>query len=297
MALFKKKKKNKPEVKLEEEIQTATAEEAVSTDSDAVYTTLMFHEKEEYDKADTYVLRFHHQQLPSLKPNQISLSGIRLIRFEEDVIVEAFIRNTLSRPVRFEMLDLVLLSEDGQILAKGSFDLSDMGELPALSAMPWRFYFEEEELLTENTNIPDDGWKIAFELKSSQEHQLDLAPNWDKQLSQAQKEQLKKLVAGLPKLNKDEVNFMGLEAKMKEDGSFAVTVLIRNGSTKSMKIEQLPLIVEDGDGEQVCQGGFTLNDFEVKANTTKPWTFIFPKGLIKKENPNLSKWKVYPPNA
>ena len=104
------------------------------------------------------------------------------------------------------------------------------------------------------------------------------------------------MVAGLPKLKEDEVNFMGLEAVMQEAGTLAVTVLIRNGSKKkSIKIEQLPLVVEDADGDQVCQGGFALEDFEVKANTTKPWTFIFPEPLVVKKNPNLTRWKVYPP--
>lgn len=296
MAFFRKKKKKNETVIPEEKIETATAEEAVSTDEDAVYTTLVFHEEKEYTKPETYVLKFHHQQLPSLKPNQISISGIQLTRFEEDVIIEAFIRNTLSRAVRFEMVDLILLDENGQTLGKKSFDLSEMGEIPALSCIPWEFCFEEEDLVT--LEMPTEGWKIAFELKQqSKAHALDLAPSWEEQLSPAQREHLEKVIAGLPKLGKDEVNFMGLEAVLQEEGKLAVTVLIRNGSTKSINIEQLPLIVEDADGDQVCQGGFSLTDFEVKANTTKPWTFIFPEQLVQKKTPNLTKWKVYPPDT
>jgi len=297
MALFKRKKKKiETAVAVEEKIETATAEESISTAADAVYTTLMFHEEWQPSTQEKYVLQFHHQQLPSLKPNQISISGIRLMRFEEDVLVEAFIRNTLSKSVRFDMVDLVLLDEAGQPIAKGSFDLSEMGEIPALTCIPWRFFFDEGELLTDT--IPEQGWKIAFELKSQAKvHRLDLAPNWKQQLSQPQIEHLEKIVAGLPKLKKDEVNFMGLEAVLKEDASLAVTVLIRNGSEKKVNIGQLPLIVEDADGDQVCQGGFTLNDFEVQPNTTKPWTFIFPEALVQKKSPNLSSWKVYPPNA
>ena len=293
MAFFKKKEK--AVAVAEEKIETATAEEAISTEDDAVYTTLVFHESQDFSTPETYVLRFHHQQLPSLKPNQISISGIRLTRFEEDVIIDAFIRNTLDRAVRFEMVDLLLIDENSKPLAKKTFDLSEMGEIPALSCVPWRFFFEEEDYVAES--IPDEGWKIAFELKhESKEHTLDLAPSWDEQLSAEQREHLEKVVAGLPELKEDEVNFMGLEAVMQEAGTFAVTVLIRNGSKKkSIKIEQLPLVVEDADGDQVCQGGFALEDFEVKANTTKPWTFIFPEPLVVKKNPNLTRWKVYPP--
>lgn len=289
MAFFKKKEK---EV-VEEKIETATAEEAIATDDNAVYTTLVLHDSLEISKAETYVLKFRHQQLPPLKPNQISISSIRLTRFEEDAIVDAFIRNTVDKPVQFEMVDLLLVDENNQALAKKTFDLSEMGEIPALSCMPWRFFFEDDDIVAE---IPDEGWKIAFELKrQATEHTLDLAPSWDEQLSKEQREHLEQVVAGLPKLKEDEVNFMGLEAVLQEAGTLAVTVLIRNGSTKSIKIEQLPLVVEDADGDQVCQGGFALQDFEVKANTTKPWTFIFPEPLVVKKNPNLTRWKVYPP--
>ena len=64
---------------------------------------------------------------------------------------------------------------------------------------------------------------------------------------------------------------------------------------KNIQIQQLPLTVEDATGEIIAQGGFKLEDFEVKANTSKPWTFIFPKSLVTKEQPDLSTWKVQPP--
>ncbi|MGE7603933.1 accessory Sec system S-layer assembly protein [Peribacillus sp. NPDC097675] len=293
MGLFGKKDKVKI---LEETINTASAEEAISTEKDAVYTSLVFHEDWESSKQEEYVFKFHHEQLPSLKPNQISISGVKLTRVEDDVVILAFLRNTLERAVSFEVIDLLLLDDDGKVMARKTFDLSSMGEIPALSSVPWRFLFEEHDIL--DMAIPDEGWKIAFELKNQKiEHELDLAPLWKEQLPEAQQENLRKLVAGLPKLNEGEVNFMGLEAKFKDNEQLAVTVLIRNGSDKKIKIEKLPLVVEDGNGVQVCQGGFSLDDFEVKANTSKPWTFIFPGELVKMKNPDLSHWKVYPPSS
>ncbi|MFB7641133.1 accessory Sec system S-layer assembly protein [Peribacillus butanolivorans] len=285
--------------KIKEAVQssTVTVEDSVSAVDAAFNTSLVFHEEADFSKQERYVLQFHHQQLSLLKPNQISISEVRLSRFEEDVIIMAFIRNTLDKAISFELVDLLLLDENGQVLAKKSFDLTEMGEIPALSCMPWSFMFEEEDILVES--IPDKGWKIAFELKNqeSMEHALDLAPIWIEQLSEAQRENLQRLVAGLPKINQGEVNFMGLEATLKENNQLAVTVLVRNGSDKQIKIEKLPLIVEDADGDQVCQGGFSLADFEVKANTSKPWTFIFPGELVTKKNPDLTRWKVYPPSS
>ncbi|MBO0997870.1 SLAP domain-containing protein [Bacillus sp. SD075] len=130
---------------------------------DAVHTALMFHKGWETSKQEEYVYRFHHQRLPALKPNQISISGIKLARVENDVIIVAFLRNSLEKAIMFDIVDLLLVDEDGKFLAKKAFDLTELGEIPALSSMPWRFLFEEGDMLAET--IPDHGWKIAFEWK------------------------------------------------------------------------------------------------------------------------------------
>lgn len=267
----------------------------MSETKEEVYTKLLFHELNDYTNQEEYVLRFHHQQLPPLEPNQISIAGVRLERFDEDVLIHTFIRNTLPKGIRFEEVDLLLVEEGtGNVWARKTFDLSEMGELPPLSSYPWVFEFEQEDYLI--SEIPTNGWQIAFELKQQESvHSLDLAPSWQEQLTLEQKKRLEEIVKGLPKIGDGEVNFTGLEASVREDGSVTATVLIRNGNKRSVKIEQLPLVLEDATMEQVCRGSFKLTDFEVKANATKPWTFIFPANLVAKKNPDLSKWKVYIP--
>ncbi|MCT4479574.1 SLAP domain-containing protein [Peribacillus frigoritolerans] len=135
----------------------------LSDQDDTVHTSLMFHKGWEVSKQEEYVYKFHHQRLPALKPNQISLSGIKLTRVEDDVIIEAFLRNSIEKAVSFDIVDLLLVDGDGKFLVKKAFDLSELGELPALSSIPWRFLFEEGDMLAES--IPDEGWKIAFEWK------------------------------------------------------------------------------------------------------------------------------------
>ncbi|MFE4705083.1 SLAP domain-containing protein [Peribacillus simplex] len=130
---------------------------------DTVHTALMFHRRWEISKQEEYVYKFHHQRLPALKPNQISISGIKLTRVEDDVIIVAFLRNSIKKTVRFDIVDLLLVDGEGKFLAKKTFDLTELGEIPALSSMPWRFLFEEGDMLAES--IPDEGWKIAFEWK------------------------------------------------------------------------------------------------------------------------------------
>ncbi|MGE7906145.1 SLAP domain-containing protein [Peribacillus sp. NPDC094092] len=136
---------------------------AATNQDDTVHTALVFHEGWEMSKQEEYVYKFHHQRLPALKPNQISISGIKLTRVEDEVIIVAFLRNSIEKAVRFDIVDLLLVDGNGKFLAKKTFDLTELGEIPALSSMPWRFIFEEGDMLAEA--IPDEGWKIAFEWK------------------------------------------------------------------------------------------------------------------------------------
>jgi accessory Sec system S-layer assembly protein len=295
MALFKKKEKT-AEVIEQNSLESVQGAGLADAESGLVKTSLVYHPDWGLSNQEKYVYMFKHQQLPLLKENQLSIKGLRLLQYDDGFVVVAFLRNTLAKSIRFESITLLLLDENGTALAKKKFELDSIGEMPPLSCMPWRFLFENEDKLVDT--IPEEGWSVAFEIKqlANAPQQLDLEESWEKELSPLDKEQLEKVMANLPALAPNEVNIMGLEAKHTAEGNFVTTVLFRNGGHQDLQFEQLPLVVEDAAGEVICKGGFTLKDFKVKANTTKPWTFIFPKELLLKESPDLSKWKVYFPN-
>lgn len=72
-------------------------------------------------------------------------------------------------------------------------------------------------------------------------------------------------------------------------------ILIRNGSEKTVNLEKVPLVLEDATGDVLAKASFTPKDLKVKANTSKPWVFIFPQSMLIKESYSLDKWKVYMP--
>lgn len=263
-----------------------------------VDTKLSIHPSWNITKQEQYIFQFHLNQLEPLKENQISIAGIKLEDFDELIYVTALIRNTLSKAIKFEMLDLLILDEEKKTVAKETFDMEEFGEMPPLSCRPWSFVFQKSNWQNGQNQEPTSlkNWQIAFEVKKkpSEAHHLQLEPSWEENLSEERKEHLKQLVEKLPPLKQNEVNIMGLEAKMNEENNLVVTLLIRNGSLKNINIEQLPLLVEDASKEVVAKGVFSLNNLEVQANTSKPWTFVFPDQLLSNHKPDLSTWKVYP---
>lgn len=243
---------------------------------------------------ERYYYQFVNNEQQPLKENQISLSGIELKQMEQGYLVTAFVRNSLPKAVTFSKTPLLLIGPSGEVLARKTFDLSTLGELPPHSSRPWKFLFEHDTLFT--TELPAVDWKLAFELKKKKPHALDLAESWEKSLADEDKEKLKTLVQTIEPPKPGEVNLMGLQIRLMENGDLHTTLLIRNGSDKNIHIQQLPLKVEDAAGDVVAEGAFTLQDFEVKANTSKPWTFIFPKTLVTKAEPDFRTWRVSIPS-
>lgn len=296
MIHFFKKKDDKPQLQGEGSAVSSNDlinEAGEETNEDEVHTSLSLHPTWNLQKQDLYVYQFLNEECPPLKPNQLSLHGISIIQ-EEGFRVSAFIRNSLDKAIKLEETTLVLLDSEGQVIGRKAFNLSEVGEIPAKSSRPWHFFFTKKDLFSEE--VPADGWKIAFQLKpSSRKHQLELADSWKKSLADNDKKKLEEMVNNLQPPKEGEVNFLGLQAKNSDNGDLHVTMLIRNGSEKNINLEQLPLVIEDATGDVVAKGGFKLDQFNVSANTSKPWTFIFPKSLVTKENIDLSKWKAYPP--
>lgn len=261
-----------------------------------VVTKLSFHPEWDVPQEQKYVFNFLANDLAPLKPNQLSLSAINI----EPALangswnVKAFFRSSLAEAIELGEIELLILDKDDNRLASHYFDFKELGVIPAESARPWIFNFPQSSITAED--VPEEGWKISFNLLSLRGHQLDLDDTWKKQLPKDQQEKLAEIVKTLPKLGKTEVNFTGLQTKLNDDNSLHASIFIRNGHDKAINLEQLPLEIVDARGEIVAKGSFKLDPvLTVQPNTTKPWTFIFPANLVTAEGADLSRWTARVP--
>lgn len=291
--LFKKTEKTGSDSTIDsEEILEGSAQ---SESTDEVETTLSLHPQWELSQEQEYVFRFLANELEPLKPNQISLSGIDI-----DVepangswLVKSFFRSSLEQSISVGSVELMLLDAEGKTLASQEFDLKELGDIPGKSARPWVFVFTKDNIFVEEP--PAENWKLAFNVQSMVPHKLELEQAWEDGLTAEQKEALEKVVDNMPKLKPREVNFAGFQVKKQDDGSIAASIFIRNGHSKQINIEKLPLELVDATGEIVARGSFDLAPLSVKANTSKPWTFIYPKEMVQKEEPDFSRWTIRVP--
>ncbi|MFY0520201.1 accessory Sec system S-layer assembly protein [Lysinibacillus sp. UGB7] len=262
-----------------------------SGDNRDVVTKLSFHPDWDVPQEQKYIFNFLANELEPLKPNQLSLSSISV---DEDPrsgnwLVRAFFRSSLPEAIELGEIELFIMDKNDELVASKKFDFKALGTIPAESTRPWVFEFEKSTIKVDE--VPEEGWKIAFNLVSLREHQLELDPTWEEQLPPAQKEELAKIVKTLPKLGETEVNFTGLQAKFANNGSLNVSIFIRNGHSKAINLEQLPIEIIDAKGKQIAKGSFKMEPvLTVQPNSTKPWTFIFPSQLVNPKGADLSRW-------
>jgi accessory Sec system S-layer assembly protein len=243
-------------------------------------------------KEDEYVFRFLHNELSPLKINQISLSGVDIERDSTIIKVTAFVRNSMPQAIRLNDAEILLLNERREIAARKKFDLSELKEIPSNSSMPWVFSFEKHTW--GNVDLPETGWTLAFNLGSKSKHKLDFDATWNDKLSKKEIQTLTNVVNALPALNSNEFNITGIEAMVTKNSDLHITALFRNGNSRAIRIQKLPIEIVDGNKKIIAKATFKLDNVEVKPNTSKPWVFIFPNDLVSEENIDLNNWSIKP---
>ncbi|MET3576795.1 accessory Sec system S-layer assembly protein [Bhargavaea ullalensis] len=273
---------------LTEGVQAAGGDELIDT-------ALSLHPEWQVPQEQEYVFRFLANELEPLKPNQLSLAGIDIDEDERNGqwLVKAFFRSSVPQPVQMGPVELLLVTKDGKLAASKEFDMQELGELEPETARPWVFVFDKQDQFLQEK--PEEGWTLNFNVQSLAPHRLELKPEWENSLDEEQKQALGELVKSLPALRPRELNMTGFQARPQDDGGMAIALLIRNGYSRKINLEQLPLEVVDAAGDVICKGTFTLPPLEVSANTTTPWTFVFPKEVVQKQNPDLSRWTARVP--
>ena len=261
--------------------------------NEMVDTTLSYHPSWDIPQEQHYVFQFLANELTPLHPNQLSLSGIDIDQTETSWYVKAFVRNSMEREIKLGMIELALLDESGKQIASKEFNFDEVGEIPSRGARPWVFEFEKSyfDRSFEDLEVPTS-WQLAFNVASMTPHRLDLHEKWDNQLSDEQKDDLRRVIANLPKVKRNEINLVGFQIKQDSEGPLTVSAFIRNGSTQLVTFERLPLEVLDANGDLMARGSFNLGDLQVKPNTSLPWSFVFPAEMVVKQDADLSRWIV-----
>ncbi|QFF97995.1 SLAP domain-containing protein [Psychrobacillus glaciei] len=257
-------------------------------------TTLEFSDLWNLNEKERYAFQAAHNKLKGLIPNQISIHGVKLHKTNDGFIMTAIIRQSLQKNLALADIRLIVRDTDGKDIAKKDFNMEYYGELASLRARPWMFEFDNEFLLVSHDEIMDQmEFEVVFEYEqeSISHFSLQLDEKWSQELTDEQKDSLKKTLDSLNPLAVNDISISTINLTEQENG-VTIDFLIRNSFNKGVTLNNIPLQLFDAAEDMVAQYDFLLEQFDISPNYGRPVSLFFPKEIFKKENPDWTKWKI-----
>lgn len=125
-------------------------------------------------------------------------------------------------------------------------------------------------------------------MKGIENHQLLFEEAWERTISPQDRQAIiQKFEAS--HLQAGEIKFIPFRWALNHQGELLATVLIQNGEHKDFPLDNLTLSMEDSHG-QLAEKSFSLPHIVVKANTSMPWTFIFPPSNQSRKDVDNVTW-------
>lgn len=231
-------------------------------------------------------------ELPALEDGHVSINGIYTFDMGDKIEVSVYLRNGLSKQINFHKVPLVIINQKGEVLAKQIMEMHDFGILPPLTARPYKVYFDKANVFVDT--IPMDDWKIQFEKSISAINTVkveleELPENMDRDL----KNSFVKFLNNLPLIRSGDVNIEVFKTLKCMDNSISIVFLILNGCDKIVKLERLPILIEDEQGEVVAKGIFDIENVNVNPHKAKVYDFTITEDYIVNKDYDINNCRVY----
>lgn len=235
-----------------------------------------------------YVYQYEHFELPVMGKGSFGINGISINEVDDKYFVTTFIRNTTDKDYCLDDILIYLVNDKKESLAVMKVNLKkEVGNIPSNSNMPWIFIFDE----TTRTELELDknNWNIVFKVPDPHKLELD---NTQDEFSTELKKQIDEAYKKLSTIQENTINFSGITCDINEECFVTVTTFIRNGYFRDIKLSDIILEVIDANESMICRAQLTLEDLEIPANSSKPWTFVFEPLYIMNPTPDLSTWRI-----
>ena len=279
MGIFRKKEANKEAVEVKNE------------EVSKIKLVLNDDEKARMSNVQIQYLEDEISKLPKIEDGQVNLTSEYFVDFEGKIETKVFIRNALPKNINFDDVYLGIQDENGKVIKQQKFNLAYLGDIPPYSVKVTKLFFDEDGI-----NIDDikfENLKICFssEIKAfssiNTEFQ-DLPEN----LTAEQISICNRYLKDLSKIEVNTVTLTAVDLVKVEDGNVAITIIARNGYSKELELEEIPISVFDKDEDKIASVKFKLNNLKVLPKKARLFNLIIDKQNIVKEDYDLSKWKV-----
>lgn len=253
--------------------------------------SLLEHDDNVMSDVQKEILEEEIAELEPIKEDQINVSGVYAYDLGDKLEVKVYIRNGLSKGVRLEYVPFVISNSKGETLAYQIFNLESLGEIPERAARPVKLYFEKKNVYVDNISMDD--WNVGFDTRIKVKRRVRVEyENLPKDIEVEEKIIFDNFLKELPELNEGEFTVSTFSIGVQKNGNILITLVMRNGTDKPIKLDKIPMSVKDANGNVVKSNLFELKDFTVNPLRARVCNFAFPTGLTLEQDVALDNWSV-----
>ncbi|WP_446898500.1 SLAP domain-containing protein [Clostridium sp. LBM24168] len=261
-------------------------------DKNSVKTKLSLLEKQDIIASDVQkeILNEEIADLPPIKEDDINISTIYAFEDSESIEVKVYFRNGLHRKVNFEYVPLTLLNSKGEIVGNKVFDLTEMGDLEYGAARPWKLFFEKS--VVDMDKFSAEGCHVIFNGSMKAVKYAPVALDESSLEDEKYVPMFREFMDSLPKVHRDSVSISKFKVAIQKQGKIIVTLLIRNGCSKSVKIDKLPITVKDEKGTVIASAVFSTNGLKIESMKARVCNFAFDINMDVESSIVMDNWNV-----
>ncbi|MFY0543138.1 SLAP domain-containing protein [Brevibacillus sp. H7] len=246
------------------------------------------------DEMESELLQYVHDELPPVVRDEVGIIPFFANPTMQGYLVLAFIRNATNRSVLINRLPLALVTPEGEVVARKTFDLMTFGPIGDMASRPCDFLFRWEEFL----QVPEQ--EVPLTLIYEAPKQSPVIPEEYKQTDGLTADELakyKQLVGENPEVVQGEVDLKVVDIVNAEHGGLKVVVLFRNGLSKRLEFTEVPIFVRTKQGEEVARVQYGLKNMKVEAESSRLWGFYIPADSLKKPGIEAAECIAHIPSA
>lgn len=243
------------------------------------------------EEAESELLQYIHDELPPVVRDEIGIFPFFTQVTDEGYVVLSYIRNATNRSVLLQKLPLTLITDEGEVVAKKSFDLIPAGPIGDLCSRPFEFLFRWSEF----SKLPEQ--EVPLTLTYQKPVKKGAGQELSKGLSKDETEKYLQQAETISPVAAGEVDLQVLDIMPGEDDGLKVVVAFRNGLEKRLEFTEVPIIVNDEQGNNVARVQYSLQNMKVEAKSSRVWAFEIPATSIKQQKIDLSKLTAVIPKA
>lgn len=226
------------------------------------------------DEAESELMQLIHDEMPSVVRDELGIIPFFTNVLKEGYLVVSFIRNASNREILLNKLPLVLVTPDGTIVAKKTFDMLQFGPIADLSSRPCEFMFRWSDF----SHIPEEEVPLSLRYIA----QPKIGKERAEQLQQAnsltveEQEKYGRLAITEYPVSGGKVKLRVLEIMPGEEGGLKVIVLFSNGLDKRLEFTEVPILIRDRQGNEIASMHYGMKNLRVDAQSNRIWAFYVP---------------------